>query len=169
MRRAKEILPKDHVEGSGALYQAVTPDKWPGGKMEWLAENVDLVVVLCNRGDQELAALTDDNEHGLTYWHLPVPDSHKTVDATIVETVVPAVVDWVQSGKSVLVCCLAGRSRSGATVALAVRDLYNVTGSEALDYARTRRPNSVKREGPEAFIRALEKPRPQDPPVELPS
>lgn len=169
MRRAKEILPKGHVEGSGALYQAVTPDKWPDGKMEWLAENVDLIVVLCNRGDAELAALTDDNEHGLTYWHLPVPDSHKTVDGTIVEHVVPTLVNWILSGKSVLVCCLAGRSRSGATAALTVRELYNVTGSEALDYARTRRPNSVKREGPEAFIRALEKPRPGEDSLELPS
>lgn len=148
MRRAKEIIP-------GKLYMGSHPAKWPKGKLKWMQENVDLVVVLAARPDPELEQNAD-----FEYWHFPVPDSHKRVDPQIYETVVPTIVDWIRGGKTVLVCCLAGRSRSGATATLVVRELLGLSGSEALDYVRAegRRPGAVKRELPEAELRALPAP-----------
>lgn len=147
MRRAKEILP-------GVLFQGSHPAKWPAGRDEWLKENIDLVVVLAKR-DPEIYV------EGVEVWHIPVVDSHKTVDSRIPDSVVPVVLNWIRSGKRVLVCCLAGRSRSGACNVLVVRELKNLTGSEALDFVREKRPKAVKREGPEAYLRALPAPNPE--------
>ena len=108
MRRAREILP-------GKLYMGSHPAKWPEGRDEWLKEHVDLVVVLAAR-DPEIP-----DDLGVTVWHTPVPDSHKAVASAIPEVVVPTVVEWINAGKTVLVCCLAGRSRSGACATLVVR------------------------------------------------
>lgn len=162
MRRANEILP-------GVLYQASHPKKWPEGKVAWMNENVDLVIVLAGQPDVELDELAAAEQLNFTYWHFPVVDSHKTVDERIGETVVPAIADWIRAGKRVLVCCLAGRSRSGAASTLAVRELYNVSGADALAYVRTKRKNAVKREGPTAYLNSLERPRPEDEQAELPS
>lgn len=148
MKRAKEIIP-------GRLYQGSHPAKWPEGKIDWIKENIDLVVLLAAREDPDQPAL---EAAGVTYWHFPVVDSHKTVDHRIPKEVVPVVVDWLHAGKRVLVCCLAGRSRSGATNALVLRQMYGLTGYVALERLRQRRPKAVKREGPEAFIRSLEVP-----------
>lgn len=140
MRRAREIIP-------GKLYMGSHPAKWPEGRDDWLAENVGAVVTLAKR-DPGIDIPT------VTSWHYPVKDGN-SIDPRIPEQVVPWITQCVRGGVPVLVCCLAGRSRSGATAALVVRELTGMSGSEALDYVRERRPNAVKRDGPEAELRAL--------------
>lgn len=152
MRRAREII-------DGKLYMASHPAKWPEGKLDWMRENVDAVVVLAKREDPELDQLMADG--ALTYWHCPVVDSHKDIAPEIPEQVVPWVVQAIRGGSRVLVCCLAGRSRSGITCGLVLRELEDLTGEEAIEKLRERRPGAIKREGPEAWLRALPRPSEQ--------
>lgn len=151
VRRVKEILP-------GQLYVSSVPSKWKDreAKVLWLQQNVKHVVVLCNRSDEDL----DAGIPGVGYLHYVVHDGHKALDQRLIDYVVPQVVAWVNAGEPTLVCCLAGRSRSGATVTLVVREVLNLSGAEALTYVRERRPNAVKRQGPMDQIVALPKPRP---------
>lgn len=50
------------------------------------------------------------------------------------------VVDRVRSGKTVLVTCMAGQNRSGFVVALAVRELTGMKGSDIVDHVQKSRP-----------------------------
>lgn len=133
------------------------PYKWRprNKKLEWLRANVDHVVVLARATDSDL-------ESGLPempeYHHWEMVDSHVDVDDRIPSMVVPQVAGWLRDGERVLVSCLMGRSRSGMTAALVVREYYGMTGEQALDYVRERRPNAIKRERPEAWIRGLGRP-----------
>jgi hypothetical protein len=144
--RAKTII-------DGLLYMGSTPAKWsPREERDrWLSENVDHLVVLCNREPE--VDLPD-----VEVLHMPLVDSHKTVDPRIPQVVVPNVVGWLTQGEPTLVTCLAGRSRSGITCGLALRELYDLTGEEALEKLRAGRPRAIKREGPEAWFKALPRP-----------
>lgn len=153
MARPKEII-------DGLLYMSSSPGKWrPVDKRdEWLEEHgIKHVVALCNRSPEVL-----DVSHGgsIDVMHLPVVDSHKTVDPRIPQYVLPHVLQWVRDGEPTLVSCLAGRSRSGITCGLVLRGLYDLSGAEALEKLRERRPNAIKREGPARWLSAL--PRPSD-------
>lgn len=141
--RAKEIIP-------GLLYMGSTPSKWkPREKRdEWLREHVKHVVALCRRDP-------DVDIEGINVVHAPLVDSHVGVDERIPEHIVPWVLDRVRAGEPVLVSCLAGRSRSGITCGLVLREYYRVTGEEALRILRERRPNAIKREKPADWLRSL--------------
>lgn len=150
--RAREII------APGLLYMGSTPAKWrPADERDsWIRENVRHLFVLCNRppdlGDEAYA--DGDTE----VYHMPVVDSHKTVAPAIPQVVVPMVVEKLKKKEPVLVTCLAGRSRSGMACALALRELYDLTGEEALERLRQGRPRAIKREGPERWLRALPRP-----------
>lgn len=160
MSRAKEILPK-------MLYMAANPAKWAGReeKLRWIRSNVKHVVVLANLDDPDLREMHAAGE--IDYLHLPVKDGHRSLDSRLYD-VAKTIAAWLKSEEPTLVCCLVGRSRSGAACALTVREMYNVTGSDALDYVRSKRPGAVKRYGPEQELRSLSRPRVSRPRKVLP-
>lgn len=159
MRIPKTIVP-------GLLYMSRHPAKWAGaGKLAWLRENVRHVLVLARMDDPELRELEEDG--GPQYWHVATSDGAKRLDSRLY-SLAKDVARRMRAGEPVLVACLVGRNRSGATCTLAVREFYNVTGSAALDYVRSRRPGAVKRRGPEDELRSLSKPRPRRPRMVLP-
>jgi len=147
MARPKEIV-------DGVLWMSSSPGKWePREKRDaWLRDNgIEHVVALCNR-DPETQGVVPDTVHA------PVVDSHKTVAGAIPRSIAPTVAQWVRDGEPTLVSCLAGRSRSGITCGLVLRELYDLSGEEALELLRDRRPRAIKREGPEAWFSALPRP-----------
>lgn len=150
MSRAHRVVDDPRV---AALYMSSTPAKWKPGTFEEFVKEADIlhVVALCNRPPGGSEILAD-------VWHLPVVDSHKTVDPRIPDEVVPKVVDWLRRGEPTLVSCLAGRSRSGIACGLVIRQLFDLNGEEALDELRDRRPRAIKREGPEAWLKSLPRP-----------
>lgn len=139
------------------LWMSASPAKWRPGKFKQFVQAYDIkhVVALCNRPPY---AEGDDWDDGVDVWHLPLVDSHKTVDPQIPQVVVPKVVGWLRAGERTLVSCLAGRSRSGITCGLAIRELFDLTGEQALEQLRAGRPRAIKREGPEAWLRSLPAP-----------
>lgn len=146
--RAKTIVP-------GLLHMSSHPAKWKRDeKLAWIGRNVNHVFVLARLDDPELRSLT-----AVTYHHVQLVDGHKALDQKAY-AVAAEVANLMRAGEPCLVACLVGRSRSGAVCTLAVRDYFNVTGTKALDQVRFCRPGAVKREGPEAELRSLPKPKP---------
>ena len=151
IRRPKEII-------GGLLWMASTPAKWKANteeeKSAWYAENnIKHVVVLCNLMDEHLTS----GRAGIDYWHAPLVDGMR-LDLRIEGLIVPQVLMWMHDSEPTMVCCLVGRSRSGAAITMIVREYLGISGSDALDYVRIQRPNAVKRAGPEAQLRALAAP-----------
>lgn len=150
MSRAHEVV-------HDRLWMSATPAKWRPGTFDAFLhdQHIEHVVALCNRPP------TSEGWEGTgftTIHHMPVKDSHKTVAPEIPQVVVPKVVSWVRAGERTLVSCLVGRSRSGITCGLVIRELFGLTGEQALEQLRAGRPNAIKREGPEAWLRSLPSP-----------
>lgn len=61
------------------------------------------------------------------------------VQALAAMRVAGMVADAVRAGKKVLVTCYAGRNRSGLIVAMALMDLYGMSGAEAARLVREKR------------------------------
>ena len=148
MSRAHEVI-------HDRLWMSATPAKWKPGTFEAFIDEhrIRHVVALCNTAPVPWSSYND-----CAIWHYPVKDSHKTVDPRIVQEVVPRVKHWVQHDERTLVSCLVGRSRSGITCGLVIRDFFDLDGEQALEQLRAGRPNAIKREGPEAWFKALPAP-----------
>jgi hypothetical protein len=142
-----------------ALWMSATPAKWRPGAFEDFVYDHDIkhVVALCNRPPTD-ASFGLHLDAPIDVRHCPVVDSHKTVAPEIPQVIVPWVVDWVRKRERTLVSCLAGRSRSGMTCALVIREVFDLSGEQALEQLRAGRPRAIKREGPEAWLKALPAP-----------
>lgn len=151
MSRAHEVI-------HDRLWMSASPAKWRPGKFDEFLDAHDIkhVVALCKRPPVEVDGR--GLYRGVDVMHVVCVDSHKTVDPKIPQYVVPHVVQWVRDGERTLVSCLAGRSRSGIACGLAIRELFGLNGSQTLEQLRAGRPNAIKREGPEAWLRALPAP-----------
>jgi protein-tyrosine phosphatase len=117
------------------LYQGSMP---PQGNA--LREARFSVLVLAAKQYQPKA----DRFPGVTIIHVPLEDSHELTKEDIgsAMTVATRVAVAVRNGSRVLVTCLEGRNRSGLITALALRDLYGMSGSEAMLLVRQNRKNA---------------------------
>jgi len=81
---------------------------------------------------------------GVRVIHVPLEDSHVLTKEDIhsAATVANLVATAVKGGARVLVTCLEGRNRSGLITALALRDLYGMSGAEALLFVKKNRKNA---------------------------
>lgn len=95
-------------------------------------------------------------QYRIEYHHVPISDG-KVLDPRL-PALTELIVSRVRADVPVLVTCRAGRNRSGLLVALAVRQLLDVTGVEALEYLRAKRPSAVANPAFEAYLLGLQRP-----------
>lgn len=142
--KIREIIPKK-------LYTRGRFDRHPKeSKLKALREHgIGVVVSLIRHVDEDLAG-----PDGLEYYNLPIADG-KNWDQNMVMALSYRMAEKIRQEKKVLVHCNAGRNRSGLVCALIVRELWGISGSEALEYVRKKRPRAVANPHFEEYLRSL--------------
>ena len=101
------------------------------------------LVVFCAQEYQPLAWLYS----GVDVLYMPLHDDYKHFphrdDVRAAMQTAADVADAVDGGEKVLVTCVAGRNRSGLVTALALCDLFGVSGQEALEIVQSRRRHAT--------------------------
>lgn len=134
-----EILP-------GKLYTRGQLPDW-AGPSDLASVGVTLALSLTARGEPGLAGWGG-------YLHLPMSDGADQQE-DLAGAASRRVVNEIVRGGEALVMCHAGRNRTGLVVCLALRRLLKVSGSEALDFFRARRPMGVANQAFETYLRSL--------------
>ena len=136
---------------TGKLYQRGRFDKWPKKrKLLELGElGITVVVNLIQIPDEDIAG-----PDGVEYYMLPIADG-KIKDPDILNRLADRLVQRIMEGKKVLIHCNAGRNRSGLLSALVVRRYYHISGQEALNYVRGKRPRAIANPHFESYLEGL--------------
>lgn len=139
-----EIIP-------GSLYQRGRFDKWTKErKLAELAElKIDVVANLIRIPDEDICG-----PDGVEYYMLPIADG-KIKDGDLLNRLATRLLQRILEGHKVLVHCNAGRNRSGLLSALIVRKYFKISGREALNYVRERRPEAVANPHFEEYLEGL--------------
>jgi len=112
-------------------------------------QRIDIGVNLIKNFDEDIAG-----PDGLEYYSLPIADG-KDWDQAMVMALSYRLAERIRQGERILVHCNAGRNRSGLVCALIVRELWGISGSEALEYVRMKRPRAVDNPHFEEYLRSL--------------
>jgi protein-tyrosine phosphatase len=127
-------------------------------------------------GHSDYAHLGDFFSHvfSLYVWGKPYQSHEDTVhqsvrmydsaneDTSLVDEVVPAIVEALEAGGNVLVHCQAGINRSNLTAALVLRQWKGLTSREAIDMLREKRsPLVLANRGFEKYLLSLDNPEPR--------
>ncbi len=139
-----EIIP-------GSLYQRGRFDKWPKKRKLLELEELGITVVanMIRIPDEDIAG-----PDGVEYYMLPIPDG-KIKDPDMLNRLADRLLQRILGGKKVLIHCNAGRNRSGLVSALVVRRYYKISGQEALNYVRGKRPQAIANPHFEAYLEEL--------------
>jgi protein-tyrosine phosphatase len=105
---------------------------------------------------------------GLVYIKMPLQDADHLPDLAILDGVVQAVANAYRGGHRILVHCRMGLNRSGLVDALVLRQLFNLTGAEAMKTIQSRREGSLSNSVFATHLRSLPRPRPADPALGVP-
>jgi len=133
---------------------------WQGDVYAAATAKADAVdVILCCANEVQPSA-TDRFPPGVTVLGFPFDDTSKPSmgDISTALEAAQAAYDSLKANKRVLITCFAGRNRSGLVSALIVRAALRMTGDEAVDYVKARRPNALTNESFCAWMRRLPKP-----------
>ena len=120
------------------LYQSGAPEE----AAEWdpvHARGIDVVVDLFGTLDPGVPA----TPNSILYIYWPIEDADYLPALGILTTLVDAVVRLVQLGHKVLVHCHRGKIRSGLLNALVVMQMLGISGRDAVDFVRRRRPGAL--------------------------
>jgi atypical dual specificity phosphatase len=93
---------------------------------------------------------------GIDYLHLMVED-YGVPDIEVLDEAVDYIDKKIQSGKSVLVHCAAGKGRTGALLAAYMIKKENLTAEQAIEKIRLMRPGSVQSMTQETALSMYEK------------
>lgn len=133
----------------------ILPNLWMGNIMSaQLVHGFDLVVNMAQD-----SPMPDTKE----YYHWDIPDAEMPDDLGRLNALVTQVCRTHALGGKVLIHCNAGVNRSGLVTALVVRQLKGLTGTEAIDLVRSKRPkgpfpNIICNPHFESYLNTLEKP-----------
>ena len=129
---------KVHAIIPGKLYQRGEFAKFPlPEKLRELARlRVSVIVNLWSVPDIELQKTIP------YYYHLPIPDGN-IKDGELLLLKAQEIARLIRGGKGAIVHCHAGRNRSGLFNALLCMELLGMSGQEAIDHVRRRRPNAI--------------------------
>jgi len=105
---------------------------------------------------------------GLDYIKMPLEDADHLPDLAILDGVVQAMANAYRGGRKILVHCRMGLNRSGLVDALLLRQLFNLTGAEAMKTIQSRREGSLSNAVFAAHLRSLPRPRPAEPAQTVP-
>ncbi|HEV2282313.1 MAG TPA: dual specificity protein phosphatase [bacterium] len=137
----------------GRLYQSGAPQE----AAEWgsiHARGIDVVVDLF--GTLDPGVPTAPNSILYIFW--PIEDIDFLPALGILHTLVDTVVRLIQLGHKVLVHCHMGKSRSGLLNALVAMKILGITGSDAVELVRGRRPGALGNAVFTAYLRSLPAP-----------
>ena len=129
-----EIIP-------GRLYQRGEFRKFPMEvkEAELGTKNITMIANLYIHRDEQLY-----QREPYFYWHYPIPDNKLTPrqkeDLLEYSSVF---VNGIRDGQVALVHCHAGRNRSALFSTLIVMRLLEMNAEQAIEYVRTKRPNSL--------------------------
>jgi hypothetical protein len=105
-----------------------------------------------------VVSLIDPGEPTLVGWpgyvHWPMSDG-SLVDEERLTGIVDVIVENLRWKKATLVMCRAGRNRTGLVVCAVLRERLGISGREALDLFRERRPRGVANPTFEKYLLSL--------------
>lgn len=107
--------------------------------------NIDVVINVYKNKDTELSKILN------AYLYHPLADG-KYIDGTIM-IVADRAASLIKQGHVVLTHCHAGRNRSGFVNALIAMRVLRLSGEEALNLVRERRPRAIDNESFERYLR----------------
>lgn len=131
----------------------IIPGLWvsgmPGASWPLLEWEVSLIVSLSDHLPPQAGRRFQWGTNGealgegkIIYLHWPIEDGDLPEDemaSILVETIMAA----LRKKKKVLLHCYEGRNRSGLLAALVVRKMLNLSGKEALDFIRQKKPGML--------------------------
>ncbi|HEV2357178.1 MAG TPA: dual specificity protein phosphatase [bacterium] len=142
----------------GRLFQSGAPEE----AAEWQsihARSIDAVIDLYGTLDPGVPTVPNS----ILYIFWPIEDTAALPDMGIMNVLVDAVVSLIALGHRVLVHCHRGKSRSGLLNALVAMKILGISGREAVDLVRRRRPGALGNAVFTAYLEALPAPgRPPD-------
>ncbi len=130
----EEIDPPDAII-DGRLWQGGSPVDYAWAR----AAGIDVVVDVSDPGPPP----AEDDLGGISYRKCPLVDGDEMPEAAQLDELVEHVVGEVRAGRRVLVHCTYGRNRSGLLVALVVRQLFGISGTDAATIVRERRRRAL--------------------------
>jgi protein-tyrosine phosphatase len=105
---------------------------------------------------------------GLVYLKMPLDDGDHLPDLAVLDGVVQSVAGAWKGGRKILVHCRMGLNRSGLVDALVLRQVFNLTGAEAMKIVQARREGSLSNPVFAAHLRSLPRPRAGEPAQAVP-
>jgi len=143
----------------GRLYQSGAPKE----AAQWdsiHARGIDVVVDLV--GTLDPGVPTEPNSILYIFW--PIEDIDVLPALGILNTLVDTVVRLIRLGHKVLVHCHMGKNRSGLLNALVAMKILGISGADAVELVRGRRPDALGNAVFTAYLRSLPAPAVPAPP-----
>lgn len=134
----------------------ILPNLWTRGKLakETTLEDIQEL------GIHAVVSLIPPGEPALVGWegytHWPMSDG-SVVDVRSLEKIRDVVLDNLKDDRRTLVMCRAGRNRTGLVVASVLRIWLKLSGAEALQMFREKRPRGVANPAFENYLLSLPK------------
>jgi len=142
------ILP-DNLYQRGEFIKASLDEKLAALK----SIGADVIVNVWTHEDKEIIPYLDE------YIYYPMTDGNNFDPLELID-LAEYVADVIWSGHCVIIHCHAGRNRSSLVSALVLRELYDMTGEQAMDCVCVCRPNAFGNKYFADFLKGL--PRPND-------
>lgn len=144
----------------GRIYRSAMPfgtyDQGGGIFNEFLASDIHAALVLASwdecveKAGRDLLALY--RGRGLEVVYLPIAD-FETPDMGDAKKAIGQVLDLARNGRNIAIHCSAGIGRTGLIVACMAREVFNISGDQAISWTRSCIPRAIETKVQEYFVK----------------